>query len=164
MITRLRKNIAGKYKPYRYQISVLLCAIALSACDVHVKGGYFDEDKAQALAGVEKFRAFYARHDYAQLYDLGSAALKATMSRERFVSVAQASYAQYGEYESSVLVASSCFPNEVRLAYDAKYQKANVRELMIWSVPGHQAELQMYEIHTGQERFDKAKQVGCPIP
>ncbi|MDR3428787.1 hypothetical protein [Silvimonas sp.] len=150
-------------KHYRYQILLLLCAAALSACDAHVKAGSFDEDKAQALNAVEKFRELYGKHDYTDLYDLGSAAMKASITRDQFISAAQTSMAQYGEYESSVLIASSCFPNEVRLVYDAKYQKANVREFMIWSIPGSQAQLTMYQIKTGQEPFDKASQVGCPV-
>jgi len=164
MTTELFNGNAASDKPYRYQIFALVCATALSACDVHVKARGFDDDKAHALAGVEKFRAMYATQDYAHLYDLGSSAMKASVSREQFVLSAQASSAQYGEYQTSILVGSSCFPNEVRLIYDAKYQKANVRELMIWSVPDTQAELEMYQISPEQVQFDKEKQVGCPVP
>lgn len=149
---------------HRYLIPVLLCALALSGCDVHVKAGYFEKDKDRALAGVEKFRVLYKEQNYAHLYELGSAAMKAAVSEDQFVAAAQVSKAQFGEYESSVLVASSCFPNEVRLIYDAKYQKANVREQMIWSVPAGQAELTMYRVDKEQDQFDKSSQVGCPVP
>ena len=43
-------------KHFRYQIFVLLCTAALSGCGADVKAGYFDKDKDEALAGVEKFR------------------------------------------------------------------------------------------------------------
>ncbi|MGK5023315.1 hypothetical protein [Janthinobacterium sp. RB2R34] len=150
-------------KTFRYPIFVLLCTAALSGCGDDVKAGYFHKDRDEALAGVEKFRALSKNQDYPSLYNLGSAAMKASISKDQFISAAQASRAQYGEYESSVLVGSSCFPNEVRLVYDAKYQKANVREHMIWSVPGIQVELTMYQIGAGQDQFDKTSQVGCPV-
>ena len=151
-------------KHFRCQIFVLLCTAALSGCGVDIKAGYFGKDKDEALAGVEKFRVLSKKQDYTRLYDLGSAVMKASISKDKFISAAQASMALHGEYESSVLVGSSCFPSEVRLVYDAKYQKANVRELMIWSVPGTQAELTMYQIGAGQDQFDKTSQVGCPVP
>jgi hypothetical protein len=158
-------STATMRKHYRYLILALLGAAALCACDMHFKAGYFDEDKARALASVEKFRTLYEKHDYTGLYDLGSSAMKASISKDQFISAVQASMAQYGAYKSSALVGASCFPNEVRLVYDTKYEKANVQELMIWAVPGSQAELVMYQVGPGQQdRFDKASQVGCPVP
>jgi hypothetical protein len=142
----------------------LLGAVTLSACDVHFKAGKFDEDKARALAGVEEFRTLYEKQDYARLYDIGAPALQASISKEQFVAAAQTSISRFGKYKSSVLVGSSCFPNEVRLVYDAEYEKAKVTEYMVWSVPDSKAELVMYQVAPGQSEFDKASQVGCPIP
>ncbi|UOD31211.1 hypothetical protein INH39_05700 [Massilia violaceinigra] len=160
----LRHSTTTVCRYFRYPIFILVCTAALSACDVHFKTWNVDEDKAQALVGVKKFRVLYEKHDYAHLYDLGSAAMKASMSKDQFISAARISMAQYGKYESSVLVGSSCFPNEVRLVYDAKYQNANVREHMIWSVSSGPAKLTMYQVGAVQVQFDKASQVGCPVP
>lgn len=148
---------------YRYLVLTLVTSAALSACDVHVKSGHFDEDKAQALVGVQKYRTLYESQDYARLYDLGSSALKAAVPKEQFVTAVQSAMAQYGRYKSSVLIASSCFPNEVRLAYDTQYERARVRELMIWSVPRGEAELMTYQVLPNQDEFQKESQVGCPV-
>jgi hypothetical protein len=152
-------------KNYRYLVLMLLgTAAMLSACDVHFKSGHFGEDKLRALAGVEKFRIFYEKQDFVRLYDLGSPVMKASMPKEQFISAAQTVIAQLGRYKSSVLVGSSCFPNEVRLVYDTEYEKAKVRELMTWSVPDDEAELGKYEIVPVQDEFHKESQVGCPVP
>lgn len=151
-------------KTYRYLVLTLLVAALLSACDVHFKFGHFDEDKTEALAGVEKYRTLYESQDYESLYDLGSTALKTAVPKEQFVSAIQSAIAQYGKYKASVLVGSSCFPNEVRLVYDTQYERANVRELMTWSVSGSQAELKAYEVLSSQADFHKESQVGCPVP
>lgn len=154
----------GMYKNYRYRVLALLGAVTLSACNVHFKAGQFDEDKARALASVEKFRTLYEKQDYARLYAIGSPAMKASVSKEQFTTAAQTSLTRFGKYKSSVLVGSSCFPNEVRLVYDAEYESAKVREFMVWSVPDSEAELVMYQITPGQSEFDKKSQVGCPTP
>lgn len=146
-----------------YLIVTLLGIAHLSACDVRVKAGHFDEDKARALAGVEEYRILYEKQDYARLYDLGSSAFKATVPKEQFISAVQGAMSQYGRYKSSVLVGPSCFPNEVRLVYDAEYEKAKVRELMSWTVLESQAELMMYQVSPSGDEFDKASQVGCPV-
>lgn len=151
-------------KNCRYLVLMLLGAAMLSACDVHFKAGHFNEDKLLALAGVEKFRMLYEKQDYAHLYDLGSPAMKASMPKEQFISVAQTAIAQLGRYKSSVLVGSSCFPNAVRLVYDAEYEKTKVRELMTWSVSDDQAELVAYEVTPDRDEFHKESQVGCPVP
>jgi hypothetical protein len=90
--------------------------------------------------------------------------MKASMPKEQFISAAQAVIAQLGRYKSSVLVGSSCFPNEVRLVYDTEYEKAKVRELMTWSVPDDQAELVAYEVAQDRDEFHSESQVGCPVP
>lgn len=151
-------------KTNRYLVLTLLVSTLLSACGVHFKSGHFDEDKTEALAGVEKYRALYGNQDYEGLYDLGSPALKTAVPKEQFVSAVQSAMAQYGRYKASVLVGSSCLPNEVRLVYDTRYERANVRELMTWSVPGSQAELKAYEVLSSQADFHKESQVGCPVP
>lgn len=138
--------------------------MALPACDAKIKAGTFAEDKAQALTSVEKFRAFYEKQNYDRLYEMGAPAMKAAVSKEQFLQAVQSTNVKYGRYKSSVLVGSSCFPNEVRLVYDAKYEKANVREFMVWSVPESDAQLVMYQIGTGQDDFDKRTQQGCPTP
>ncbi|MFZ6710509.1 hypothetical protein [Undibacterium sp. TC9W] len=148
----------------RYFVVALLGAATLSACDAHVKAGYFDKDKAQALASVDKFRTLYEKQDYSRLYDMGSPVMKGSVQKEQFLTAVQASFAKYGKYKSSVLVGSSCFPNEVRLVYDAEYENMKVRELMVWSVPNNDAELVMYQISPGQGEFQKESQVGCPTP
>jgi hypothetical protein len=96
MITMFGNSTATMRKHYRYLILALLGAAALCACDMHFKAGYFDEDKARALASVEKFRTLYEKHDYTGLYDLGSSAMKASISKDQFISAVQASMAQYG--------------------------------------------------------------------
>jgi hypothetical protein len=149
---------------YRCLVLPFLVFTMLSACDVSIKFGHFDEDKNLALAGVDKYRGLYEKQDYKHLYDLGSSALKEAVPEERFTSEVQSAMAQYGQYKSSTLVGSSCFPNEVRLVYDTEYEKAKVRELMSWSVSGSQAELTTYEVLPSQGEFQKQSQVGCPVP
>jgi hypothetical protein len=149
-------------KHFRYLIFSLFGAVTLSACNVQFKAGHFGEDKARALARVQEFRVLHEKEDYARLYELGAPAMKASVSKEQFAAAVQTSNARYGKYKSSVLVGSSCFPNEVRLVYDAEYEKAKVREFMTWSVPHDEAELVMYQIATGQSEFNKGSQVGCP--
>lgn len=90
------------------------------------KVGYYDEQKTQALAGVEKFRMLYEKHDYARLYAMGAPAMRSSMSKDQFVSAVQTSITRYGRSKSAILVASSCFPNEVRLVYETEYEKAKV--------------------------------------
>lgn len=150
-------------KNYRYLITMLMGVAFLSACDVHFKAGRFDEDKARALDGVEKYRILYEKQDYAHLYELGSPALKAAVPKKQFISAVQGAMNEYGRYRSSVLVGSSCFPNEVRLVYDAEYDKAKVREMMTWSVSDSEAELVMYQVSPSWDEFNKASQVGCPV-
>jgi hypothetical protein len=156
--------VNSKHNMYRYLVLAVLGAATLSACDVHFKSGHFDEEKVQALAGVDKFRTLYKKQDYGRLYDMGSPAMKASVSKEKFTTAVQTSFAKDGEYKSSVFVGSSCFPNEVRLVYDAEYENMKVRELMTWSVPNNEAELVMYQISPGQSEFHKESQVGCPAP
>ncbi|MFZ6732250.1 hypothetical protein ACO0LG_10040 [Undibacterium sp. Ji42W] len=149
---------------YRYLVLALLGATMLSACDVHVKAGYFDKDKAQALASVDKLRTLYEKQDYARLYDMGSTAMKASVQKEQFATTVQTSLAKYGKYKSSVLIGSSCFPNEVRLVYNTEYENMKVMELMVWSLSNSDAGLVMYQISPGQSEFQKQSQVGCPTP
>jgi hypothetical protein len=151
-------------KIHRCLVLMLLTVVALSACKARVKFGHFDEDKIQALAGVEKYRTLYQNQDYARLYDLGSSTFKSSVPKKQFVSAVQSEMAQYGKYKSSVLIASSCFPNEVRLVYDTQYESENVMELMTWSVPGSQAELMNYKVLPSQTEFHKELQEGCPVP
>jgi hypothetical protein len=151
-------------KTYCRLVLSLLVFATLSACDVRIKSGNFDEDKALALAGVDNYRGLYEKQDYGHLYDLGSSAFKAAVLKEQFASAVQSAIAEYGKYKSSALVGSSCFPNEVRLVYDTEYERAKVRELMIWSVTGSQAELTAYQVLPSQGEFQKESQVGCPVP
>ena len=142
----------------------LVAFAALSGCDVSFKAGNFDEDKTMALTAVQEYRALHNQEDYSELYDLASPALKAAVSKDDFMSAARGATDQYGKYRSSVLVGSSCLPNEVRLVYDTEFEKAKVRELMTWSVAGSKAELSGYEVLANQAEFHKDRQVGCPVP
>lgn len=151
-------------KTFRCIVLPFLAFATLSACDVRVKSGRFDEDRNLALAGVDKYRGLYEKRDYERLYNLGSSALKAAVPKEQFASAVQSAIALYGNYKSSALLGASCFPNEVRLAYDTEYENAKVRELMIWSVSGSRAELAMYQVLPSQDEFHKESQVGCPVP
>jgi hypothetical protein len=152
------------FKTSRCLVLPFLAFATLSACEVRVKSGHFDEDRILALAGVAKYRGLYEKRDYERLYDLSSSALKAAVPKEQFASAVQSAMAQYGNYKSSALVGSSCFPNEVRLVYDTEYERAKVRELMTWSVTGSQAELTTYQVLPSQGEFHKESQVGCPVP
>lgn len=146
-----------------YPVFFFLSAVLLSACDAGVKVGYFDDDKVNALSGGQKFRKLYNEQDFAELYELGAPVMKSAVTREQFVASARLSAAQFGKYKSSKLIASSCFPNEVRLVYQSEYEKAKVTEFMIWSIPNNTAQLVMYQIALGHSEFDKESQVGCPI-
>jgi len=147
---------------HRHVIAMLLGAAMLGACDVRL--GHFDEDKRRALDGVDTFRILREQQEYARLYELTAPTMKAVVPKDQFIVAAQLAMADLGKYKSSVLVLSSCFPQQVRLVYDAEYERATVREFMIWSVPGDRAELARYEVSFKREAFDKAAQVGCPIP
>lgn len=140
----------------------LITGALLVACDVTVKAGYFEKDRASALARVEEFRRLYNAQNYAELYELGAPAMKVAVTREQFIASAQASLAQYGKYKSSVLAATSCFPNEVRLVYHSEYEKGKVTEWMAWSVPKDVALLVLYRVSPGYDQIKNESQKNCP--
>jgi hypothetical protein len=140
----------------------MLAGAVIAACDVQVKGGHFDKDRASALSRVQEFRRLYVDQNFSAIYALGAPAMKSAVTQEQFTATAQQSEAQFGKYKSSTLVASSCFPNEVRLIYHTQFEKQEATEMMVWAVPDNAALLLMYKISPGHAPFDKASQVGCP--
>lgn len=151
------------HKNHLFFVLVLLAGAAQSAGQVSFKTGYYDEQRVHALAAVEKFRALYEKHDYARLYAMGAAAMRSSISKEQFVSAAEISTARYGKYKSATLIASSCFPNEVRLIYGTEYEKGTATEFMLWSLWESEPKLVMYQVSPGRPKRPD-RQVGCPTP
>jgi glutaredoxin-related protein len=145
-----------------WSIILLLVGASLVGCEVKLKAGYFDKDRANVLARIEEFRRFNDTQNYAEIYELGAPALKSAFTREQFIAAAQASSVQSGKYKSSTLMATSCFPNEVRLVYHTEFEKGNVTESMIWSVLNDKALLVLYRVSPGYDEVKKESQVGCP--
>ncbi|HSS29103.1 MAG TPA: hypothetical protein VLL50_14230, partial [Usitatibacter sp.] len=52
-------------------------------------------------------------------------------------------YEALGEFKSGVMVASACFPHQVRLVYHSEYQKGRFTEAMTWLVRDGKAEMAM---------------------
>jgi hypothetical protein len=143
--------------------AILLCAsIWLFGCDGGVKLGTFEKDRKAAVARTEEFRVLSDEHNFSRIYELGAQAMKAAVSKDQFVASAKASSAHFGKRKSSKLVASSCFPMEVRLVYHSEFENGVATEWLVWHVPKDEALLSMYRIAPGIEPFDKDKQVGCP--
>ena len=143
-------------------LALMHAIVGLAGCDAGVKLGSFTKDRTAALSRTQDFRSLSDKQDFNKLYDLGAPALHAAVSKEQFVKSAMAAAAHFGSRKSSTLVASSCFPNEVRLVYHSEFERGVATEWMIWTVPGDAALLAMYKISPGLDPFDKDKQVGCP--
>lgn len=139
----------------------LLVGMPLAGCDAYVKLGNFDKDQTNALARVEEFRKFNDEQNYAGLYEIAAPALKSTVTREQFIATAQAYFDHLGKYKSSMLVGSSCLPNEVRLVYHTDFEKEKVTELIVWSVPKDEALLVFYQTIPGHDEVKQEGQVGC---
>lgn len=136
--------------------------VSLAGCDFGVKFGYFEKDRAAAISRTQDFRSLSDQREFDKVYELGSPAMLAAVSKEQFVEAASATAAHFGARKSSKLVASSCFPNEVRLVYHSEFEHGAATEWMIWSIPGKEARLTMYKVSPGLDPFDKQKQLGCP--
>ena len=150
----------------RAKIARLFClcasSMALVACDVSVKAGYFEKDKASALARAAEFHRLYNAGAYDGIYEMGAPALKNAVTREQFVASAQASAEQLGKQKSSVLAAATCFPNEVRLVYHSEFEKGKVTEWMAWAVPSDKAFLVLYRVSPGYDEVKSDLPAKCP--
>lgn len=146
---------------FPFVIAVLAISSALlTACDV--KLGYFEKDRAAALSATEKLHALYNDGKNDQLYDLGSPALQQAITLEQFKASIANTRTQAGKQITSKLIASSCFPNEVRLVYHAQFEAGPFTESVMWAIPGDKARLVMYQISPGHIPTDKTAQKGCP--
>lgn len=130
---------------------------------INDKEDQYDKDRASAMFLADDFRLLYNTQSYATLYEIETSAVKGFMTQEQFIRSMQASMAQLGKYKSSTLVASSCFPTEVRLVYHSEYEKGKVTEWMVWSHPQDGSALAFYRITPGYDEIKKKSQSNCPI-
>ncbi|MFZ5565850.1 MAG: hypothetical protein ACOY95_02465 [Pseudomonadota bacterium] len=152
-------GIAMRVLPFAFALLAISAAL-LSACDV--KLGYFEKDRAAALSSMEKLHALYNEGKNDQLYDLGSPALQQAITLEQFKASIANTRVQAGRQITSKLIASSCFPNEVRLVYHSQFEAGLFTESVMWAIPGDTARLVMYQISPGHIPTDKQAQKGCP--
>lgn len=151
----------GMHKNW-WRIFLLLLLGPVAACDAQVKAGSFAKDRASALSGVQEFRRLYAQQNFTGMYKLASPAMKSSITQEQFIAAEESAQTLLGKYLSSTLVATSCFPNEVRLIYHTQFEKQQITEMMVWSVPETTAFLHAYKTSFGYAPVDKKAQVGCP--
>lgn len=143
-----------------YLTPLIVVTLAVVGCDVRV--GRFAEDRAVALTATQNLRDLYNKQEFERIYGLGAPVLRAQITPDAFVAAVASSMHQSGRFVSTNLVASSCFPNEVRLVYHSKFEKGEFTESILWAVPTNNAKLVMYKLSPGHAAADRSLQKNCP--
>ena len=145
--------------PRTYLVMASLMSASLASC---IKLGSFDKDRAAAISATQTLHRLYNEDKHDKLYQLGSHALQQGITLPQFKASIANTKLQAGKQISSTLMASSCFPNEVRLVYHAQFESGPFTESIMWAVPGDTALLVMYQISPGHIATDKEAQKACP--
>jgi hypothetical protein len=145
-----------------YLVVLTMSSLSLIACDVSLKRGSFQKDRAASISATERLHVFYNEERFDNFYDLGSPDFQKNFTREQFKASMANVRSTTGRHLTSKLVGSSCFPGEVRLLYHSSFGSGPFTEIVIWSLPGDKALLSMYSLEPDHVPLDKQAQKWCP--
>lgn len=126
--------------------------IALASCCVSVRPVYEDKERTLAQNAVDQFHERYNRRDYDGLYAMMAQSTQRAQSKENAVTAMQQTVEKWGKQQSSQLAFAKLFPGppvQVRMIYNATYEKGNAQERFIWTSDGKQAALLQYQVVPG---------------
>jgi outer membrane lipopolysaccharide assembly protein LptE/RlpB len=129
-------------------VAVALVLATGPGCDFNFKVGYFEEDKKAALVALDIFHQRLSDAHFEAIYENGSDVLRA-QPKEQLLAAMKETHEKWGKLTSSKVVASSCFPNEVRLLVEAQFEKGLAGEFIVWRVQNREAHLQHFQIFPG---------------
>jgi hypothetical protein len=130
------------------RVIVVLVLATCPGCDFSFKAGSFEEDKKAALVALDAFHRRFNDAQFDAIYENASDSLR-TQPKEQLLAAMKQTYEQWGKVNSSKVVSSSCFPNEVRLLVEAQFEKGVAGEIIVWRLPNKEAHLEHFEIFPG---------------
>lgn len=132
-------------------LGLVLVALVLATClgcDFSFKVGSFEEDKKAALVALDAFHRRLSDGQFEAIYENASEFLRA-QPKEQLLAAMKQTHEQWGRFISSKVVSSSCFPKEVRLLVEARFEKGVAGEMIVWRVATKEAYLEHFEIFQG---------------
>jgi hypothetical protein len=139
----------------RHLLILLASSITLSGCFLSVKPIYNAQEQAKAEKAVGQFHKLHNEARYEEIYALLDENTKAELTREQFFVAAQHVTDTWGKVQSATLSEAKVFPGkpiQVRMIYNAKFEKGDGQEWFIWNMRGNEAKLLRYDPKPG---FDK---------
>lgn len=127
-----------------------LTLVMCTAChaQVKVKAGSYAEQRAIALVALDSLHRRFNDGRLEDIYAHMSVALRSRPKAELLANM-QETRSHWGKFVSANVVASRCFPNEVRFIVDSKYAKGPAVEVVTWAVTGAEASVQDFQIFPG---------------
>ncbi|HTO68960.1 MAG TPA: hypothetical protein VMR31_03790 [Myxococcota bacterium] len=150
----------SKYKLAR--AAALLLAVTLS-CQMKVETGSYPEQKALALAALDTFHARFAAADYEAIWADSTDGFR-SHPKDELIAQMKDTAARWGKPGKAHVMATSCFPKQVRLLVEAEFEKGSVGEVLVWNIDGQRALLHQIQWFAGPVRFPDGATNECRSP
>jgi len=127
-----------------------LALVVCTACraQVKVKTGSDAEQRAIALVALDSLHRRYSDGRLEDIYTHMTVALRSHPKAELMANMRE-TRSRWGKFVSANVVASACFPNEVRFIVASKYEHGQAVEVVTWALTGEAAYIQDFQIFPG---------------
>jgi len=131
---------------------LLVFTLTLGACFASVKPIYYDKEQAKAERAVTQFHKLHNEGRVEEIYALLDDATRAGMTKDQFFVAAKQTFDEWGKVQSASLSEAKVFPStpiQVKMIYNAKFEKGDGQEWFIWNIQGEDARLFQYQTKPG---------------
>ena len=139
---------------------LLVCTLALGACFASVRAIYYDKEQAKAERAVTQFHKLHNDGRFEEIYALLDDATRAGMTKDQFLVAAKQVFDEWGKVQSASLSEAKVFPSspiQVKMIYNAKFEKGDGQEWFIWNIQGENARLFQYQTKPGFDTSPKSQ-------
>lgn len=144
-----------------WRIIFILPAIAMIA-SCTARAVYYDQEKALARKGVERFHEYHNRNDYDALYSLFSVEMRMAQPKDIVLPAMKTTFGTWGKSEGSTVVIEKVYPGppvQVRTIYNTSFEKGKAQKWFIWTSDGKEASLMQYQVFPSWADPEKVKSI-----
>jgi hypothetical protein len=144
-----------------WRIIFILPAMAMIA-SCTARAVYYDQEKALARTGVDRFHEYYNRNDYDALYSLFSVEMRMAQPKDLVIPAMKTTFGTWGKSESSAVVIEKVYtssPVQVRTIYNTSFEKGKAQEWFIWASDGKEVSLMQYQVFPSWADPEKVKSI-----
>jgi hypothetical protein len=130
-------------------MAVLSLLLASSTgCKTRAKSSPHEAEEKAALAALEVFHGRLRTSEFEAIYQDASEVVRARPNEEVLAAMKH-TQEKWGKLLTAEVKSATCYPEEVRILAQAKFEKGEAGEMTIWHVPDGKARLQHFRVFPG---------------